>query len=83
LNTLGGTRWVKAKAQAEEAIRDFAGELLAIQAARDSQAGQAFPPDVPWQREFESSFVYEETPDQLRAIDDTKRDLESPGPWID
>ena len=80
LNTLGGTRWVKAKAQAEEAIRDFAGELLAIQAARDAQAGQAFPPDVPWQREFESSFVYEETPDQLRAIDDTKRDLESSRP---
>ena len=80
LNTLGGTRWVKAKAQAEDAIRDFAGELLAIQAARDAQAGQEFPPDVPWQREFESSFVYEETPDQLRAIDDTKRDLESPRP---
>jgi transcription-repair coupling factor (superfamily II helicase) len=80
LNTLGGTRWVKAKAQAEEAIRDFAGELLAIQAARDSQAGLAFPSDVPWQREFESSFVYEETPDQVRAIEDTKRDLESQRP---
>ncbi|MCL4180961.1 MAG: transcription-repair coupling factor [Verrucomicrobia bacterium] len=80
LNTLGGTRWANAKAKAEEAIRDFAGELLAIQAARDSQVGQAFPTDVPWQREFESSFVYEETPDQLRAIEETKRDLESARP---
>jgi transcription-repair coupling factor (superfamily II helicase) len=80
LNTLGGTRWTAAKAKAEDAIRDFAGELLAIQAARDSQVGHAFPADVAWQREFESSFVYEETSDQLRAIEETKRDLESARP---
>src|SRR5205807_3192832 len=59
LNTLGGTRWAKAKAQAERAVRDVASELLAIQAARESQPGHAFAPDNPWQREFESAFLYE------------------------
>src|SRR5262249_25907773 len=76
LDTLGGTRWSKTKAQAERAVRDLAGELLAIQAARESLAGHAFGVDVPWQREFESAFIYEETPDQVEAIADTKRDME-------
>jgi len=80
LNTLGGGRWAKAKAQAERAVRDVAGELLAIQAARESQPGHAFIPDVPWQREFESAFLYEETPDQMRAIVETKNDMERPKP---
>ncbi|HOW67328.1 MAG TPA: transcription-repair coupling factor [Candidatus Paceibacterota bacterium] len=80
LNTLGGTRWIKAKAQAAEAVRDLAGELLSIQAARASQAGHAFDPDTPWQREFEGAFLYTETPDQLRAIAETKCDLESTRP---
>ncbi|MCI0748152.1 MAG: transcription-repair coupling factor [Verrucomicrobia subdivision 3 bacterium] len=80
LNSLGGTRWAKAKDQAERAVRDLAGELLSIQAARESQAGHAFSPDAPWQREFESAFVYEETPDQMRAILETKADLELPKP---
>src|SRR5438876_7632713 len=61
LNTLGGTRWNKAKEHAEKAVRDVAAELLQIQAARESQAGHAFAPDVPWQREFESAFIFEET----------------------
>ncbi len=80
LNTLGGTRWSKAKAQAERAVRDVAAELLQIQAARESQAGHAFPPDAPWQREFEGAFIFEETPDQSRAIDETKSDMERPKP---
>jgi transcription-repair coupling factor (superfamily II helicase) len=80
LNKLGGTRWAKAKAQAETAIRDFAAELLTIQAARESQSGHVFPPDSPWQREFEGAFIYEETPDQIRAIAETKSDLESSRP---
>jgi len=80
LNTLGGTRWTKTKAQAERAVRDVAGELLTIQAARESQVGHAFALDTPWQREFESSFIFEETPDQLRAIVDTKTDMERPKP---
>ncbi len=80
LNSLGGTRWAKAKAQAERAVRDVASELLCIQAARASQPGHAFAADTAWQREFEAAFIYEETPDQLRAIQETKRDMERPRP---
>jgi transcription-repair coupling factor (superfamily II helicase) len=80
LNTLGGTRWQKAKEHAERAVRDVASELLSIQAARESQEGHAFKSDTPWQREFEGSFIFEETPDQLRAIQETKTDMERPKP---
>jgi transcription-repair coupling factor (superfamily II helicase) len=80
LNTLGGTRWRKAREQAERAVRDVAAELLAIQAARESQPGHAFAPDTPWQREFESAFIYEETPDQFRSITETKADMERAKP---
>jgi transcription-repair coupling factor (superfamily II helicase) len=80
LNTLGGTRWRKAKEQAERAVRDVAAELLAIQAARESQPGHAFAPDGQWQREFESAFIYEETPDQVRSIGEMKTDMERAKP---
>ncbi|MBU6408768.1 MAG: transcription-repair coupling factor [Verrucomicrobia bacterium] len=80
LNTLGGVRWRKAKEQAERAVRDIAAELLRIQAARESQPGHAFKPDTAWQREFESAFIYQETPDQLAAIAATKADMEKPKP---
>jgi transcription-repair coupling factor (superfamily II helicase) len=80
LNTLGGTRWNRAKEQAVRAVRDVAAELLQIQAVRESQAGHAFAADVPWQREFEGAFIFEETPDQLRAISETKSDMERPKP---
>ena len=80
LNQLGGTRWHKAKEQAEKSIRDVAAELLRIQAVRDSQPGHACKPDTQWQREFESAFIYEETADQVTAIAQTKADLERPKP---
>ncbi len=80
LNALGGARWARTKSRAEEAVRDLAGEMLSIQAARASQPGHAFPPDAGWQCEFENSFVYEETPDQNRAILATKQDMEAPRP---
>ncbi|MCU0771058.1 MAG: transcription-repair coupling factor [Verrucomicrobia bacterium] len=80
LNTLGGTRWKKAKEQAERAVRDVAAEMLSIQAARESQPGYAFGPDTHWQREFEAAFIYEETPDQFQAITETKTDLERARP---
>jgi transcription-repair coupling factor (superfamily II helicase) len=80
LNALGGGRWQKTKDQAERAVRDLAAELLSIQAARASEAGHAFKPDTPWQREFESSFLYEETPDQWKAIVAAKADMEAPKP---
>ncbi|HZL42364.1 MAG TPA: DEAD/DEAH box helicase, partial [Verrucomicrobiae bacterium] len=80
LSTLGGTRWAKAMIQAESAVRDVASDLLSIQAARESQPGHPFAPDLPWQREFESAFIYEETPDQVTAIQQTKADMERPKP---
>jgi len=80
LNTLGGTRWRKAKEQAERAVRDVAAELLQIQAVRETQPGHAFAADSPWQREFEGAFIYEETPDQIRSIIETKCDMERPRP---
>ncbi|MCS7337470.1 MAG: transcription-repair coupling factor [Verrucomicrobiae bacterium] len=80
LSVLGSRRWLRAKAAAARAVRDVAAELLAVQAARESQPGYAFSPDTAWQREFESSFPYEETPDQLRAIRETKADMEKPKP---
>jgi transcription-repair coupling factor (superfamily II helicase) len=80
LNQLGGTRWHKAKEQAEKAVRDVAAELLRIQAVRESQPGHACKPDTQWQREFESAFIYEETPDQITAIAETKSDQERAKP---
>jgi transcription-repair coupling factor (superfamily II helicase) len=80
LNTLGGARWARTKAQAENAVRDLAAEMLRIQAARESQSGHAFATDNTWQREFEGSFMFEETPDQMRAIIEAKRDMELPRP---
>jgi transcription-repair coupling factor (superfamily II helicase) len=80
LNTLGGGRWKKAKEQAERAVLDLAAELLATQAARESQSGHSFGSDNPWQREFENAFIYEETPDQVRAIVQTKADMEKAKP---
>jgi transcription-repair coupling factor (superfamily II helicase) len=57
-------------------VRDLASELLAMQAARESLPGHSFGEDTPWQREFEGSFVYEETPDQMKAINETKKDMQ-------
>jgi transcription-repair coupling factor (superfamily II helicase) len=80
LNTLGGTRWAKAKEQTERAVRDIAAEMLRIQAVRESQPGHACRPDTQWQREFERAFIYEETRDQIMAIAETKVDQERPKP---
>jgi len=80
LNTLGGTRWAKAKEQTERAVQDVAAEMLRIQAVRESQPGHPYPPDNLWQREFESAFIYEETADQMTAILETKADMERPKP---
>jgi len=80
LNALVGTRCKKAKEHADRAVRYVAAKLLSIQAARESQSGHAFGPDTPWQREFEGSFIYEETPDQWRAIQEAKADMERPKP---
>ncbi|MDE1170502.1 MAG: transcription-repair coupling factor [Verrucomicrobium sp.] len=80
LDQLGGPRWEKARAQAQKAVRDYALKLVRVQAERETLQGFAFPPDNAWQAEFEEAFVYEETPDQLKAIAEAKRDMESPKP---
>ena len=80
LSLLGTRRWTKAKEQAQRAVRDLAAELLSVQAARATQPGYAFTPDSAWQREFEAAFEYEETTDQLRAIEAVKQDLETSRP---
>jgi len=80
LDKLGGTTWVARKTRARRAIRDMAQELLKLYAERKVANGYAFAPDSEWQKEFEEAFQYEETPDQLTAIADIKRDMESPIP---
>jgi len=78
ISRLGGTAWQKTKAKARKAIREMAEELLRNYAVRKARGGRAFAQDTPWQRELESSFPYEETPDQLRTVEEVKRDMESP-----
>jgi transcription-repair coupling factor (superfamily II helicase) len=80
LSNLGDARWAKARKQAERAVFDYAGRLLALHAERETVQGFAFPPDTRWQQEFENSFLYKETPDQLTSIAATKADMESPRP---
>jgi transcription-repair coupling factor (superfamily II helicase) len=80
LGRIGSGRWEKSRAAAERATVDLAAELLRIQAAREAQPGHAFPPDTAWQKEFEAAFPYNETRDQLRAIAETKADLERTRP---
>jgi transcription-repair coupling factor (superfamily II helicase) len=80
LDKLGGTSWVQRKARVKRAIRDMAQELLQLYAQRRLAHGYAFSADSEWQKEFEEAFPYDETPDQLTAIADIKRDMESPVP---
>ena len=80
LNKLGGDQWQKAKAKAKAAAKDLAKGLIQLYAARKRLPGFAFAADSPWQQEFEESFEYAETDDQLRCIDEIKHDMESPAP---
>ncbi|HUR60713.1 MAG TPA: DEAD/DEAH box helicase, partial [Opitutaceae bacterium] len=80
LGRIGSNRWEKARQSAERATMDLAAELLRIHASREAQPGFAFPPDNTWQKEFEASFPFTETRDQLRAIIETKGDMEKTRP---
>ncbi len=80
LNTLGDGRWGKTKKAAERSIFEYAEKLLGMQAQRQTGNGYAHPPDTRWQGEFEGSFLYKETADQLRAIEETKHDMEQERP---
>ena len=78
LHRIGGKRWKTLKRKTESAIRRMTAELLELYAARRSRPGHPFPPDTRWQRAMESAFLYEDTPDQRTAVEDVKRDMESP-----
>ena len=80
LNKLSGDAWQKTKTRAKAAAKDLAAGLIQLYAARKRLPGYAFCADTPWQAEFEDSFEYAETDDQLRCIDEIKKDMESPTP---
>lgn len=75
LSRLGSNSWAKKKEKVAEAVRDLAAEMLQLQAIRAAQTGFAYPPDTEWQKQFEASFPYQETPDQILAIEEVKRDM--------
>ena len=78
LNRLSGGEWQRQKSRVKQSIEAVAGDLVKLYAAREHTPGHAFEPDTPWQRDFEADFPFEETPDQLAAIEDIKRDMEQP-----
>jgi transcription-repair coupling factor (superfamily II helicase) len=76
LDKMGGADWAKRKGRARKAVREIAAELIKLYAVRQATRGHAFSPDTAWQRELEDAFGYVETPDQLAAVDEVKRDME-------
>jgi transcription-repair coupling factor (superfamily II helicase) len=82
LSKLGTTEWTRAKSRAKESVQEIARDLLKLYSAREATPGHAFPPDAeqPWLQELEDAFPYEETPDQARAIEEVKADMERPRP---
>lgn len=77
LNKLGGQEWQRTKTRVKGAVQNIARDLVELYAVRQETEGYAYEPDTVWQKEFEELFPYEETEDQLQAIEDTKRDMES------
>ncbi len=80
LNKLGNTEWAKTTKKVKQSVREMAKDLIELYASRQAMEGYSYSPDTPWQQEMESAFPYEETPDQMEAIQDVKHDLESPKP---
>jgi transcription-repair coupling factor (superfamily II helicase) len=80
LSRLGGTTWQTRKEKVQAAVMDLASDMLQLQAIREAQPGQAFPPDTDWQKEFEAAFAYQETPDQLTSLGEIKSDMQRPRP---
>lgn len=80
INRLGGTDWQRAKTRVKAAVKDMAKELIALYSARMNAKGHAFSADTEWQKDFEACFEYEETPDQLRCIEEIKGDMEKTAP---
>ena len=77
LNRLGGQEWNKTKSKVKKAVAEIAKELVELYAIRQNGQGYAFSPDTEWQKEFEEMFPFEETDDQLNAINEVKKDMES------
>ena len=80
LSKLGGSDWANTKRKARKAVREIAGELVQLYAARQAAPGHAFGPDTPWQKELEDAFAFTETIDQLTVISEVKADMEKPVP---
>ena len=80
LSRLNGSDWQKAKSRVRSAVREIAQELVVLYQKRINAPGHAFGADTPWQREIEESFPYNETPDQLKAIEEVKADMERSSP---
>ncbi|HEX7057837.1 MAG TPA: transcription-repair coupling factor [Bacilli bacterium] len=80
LYKLGGNEWHRVKNKVRSSVKDIAGDLIKLYAQRMASTGYAFAKDTPYQKDFESMFPYEETPDQLRAIEEIKRDMEKSRP---
>jgi len=80
LSKLGGASWQKTRKSAEKSVEEFAAKMLSISAERQTVTGFAHGPDTKWQVEFEQSFLYRETPDQLRCVEEIKRDMEAAKP---
>lgn len=80
LNRLGGNEWNKTKARVKASTDELAKKLIALYAERENAKGYAFSPDTPWQKDFEDTFPYQETEDQLRSIEEVKEDMEKPKP---
>lgn len=80
LHKLGGTEWTKTKQRVSKQVEDIADDLIDLYAARETKEGHAYPPDNDYQREFEDAFPYNETADQLRTIEEVKKDMESKRP---
>lgn len=80
LNRLGSKEWIKTKQRAKKALDDIAFDLVELYAKRDKMEGFSFSYDTPWQKEFEDGFIYEETPSQIRAVEEIKKDMESKKP---
>ncbi|MFV2196063.1 transcription-repair coupling factor [Nocardiopsis sp. LOL_012] len=75
LSKMGGAEWSKTKSRARKVVREIAGDLIRLYSARQASPGHPFGPDTPWQRELEDAFPYVETPDQLAAIEEVKKDM--------
>ncbi|WP_155858766.1 transcription-repair coupling factor [Candidatus Blastococcus massiliensis] len=80
LSKLGGADWKNTKSKARKAVKQIAGELIRLYSARMATQGHSFGPDTVWQRELEDAFPFQETPDQLAAIDEVKADMQQSVP---